>query len=52
MKMPDYRTPYYKLFRDTEKAIQILVAAQQECEAMYLRATDIVDNETELPEDE
>lgn len=31
---------YLTLMRDTEKAINILVEAQQRCEEMYLRDTE------------
>ena len=34
----DYKELYFKLFRATEAAIRILIAAQQECEALYLNA--------------
>ena len=36
--MPDYEEMYLKLFRATEEAIQILIAAQQECEELYINA--------------
>lgn len=38
--MANYREMYYKLFRATEKAINTLISAQQECEEMYLSSTD------------
>lgn len=38
--MVDYQEMYYKLYRAMEKAINILVEAQQECEEDYLRQTD------------
>lgn len=34
--MPDYKKMYLKLVRATEEAINVLVAAQRECEEMYL----------------
>lgn len=34
--MPDYKEMYLKLFRATEKAINELINAQQECEELYL----------------
>lgn len=34
--MPDYQELYVKLFRATEEAIQILIAAQRECEELYI----------------
>lgn len=34
--MPDYKEMYYTLFRASEKAVNILLEAQQRCEEMYL----------------
>lgn len=42
--MPDYQEMYLLLMRETEKAIRILVQAQQDCEELYLR-----DCETDAP---
>lgn len=36
--MPNYKEMYLKLLRASEVAINILVAAQQECEELYLQA--------------
>ena len=36
----DYAELYLRMMRATEKAIRILVEAQQECEELYLRAGD------------
>lgn len=36
--MPDYKEMYFKLFRASEEAINLLIAAQQECEEMYISA--------------
>ena len=36
--MPDYKEMYLTLFRATEQAINLLVAAQQTCEDMYVNA--------------
>ena len=36
--MPDYKEMYFKLFRATEKAMEILIDAQRECEEMYINA--------------
>lgn len=36
--MPDYKKMYEKLFQATESAINILIAAQRECEEMYVNA--------------
>ena len=38
--MPDYKEMYLKLFRATEKAINELIAAQQECEELYLNSEE------------
>ena len=32
----DYKELYLKLFRTTEQAIRLLIAAQQECEELYM----------------
>lgn len=34
--MPDYKEMYLTLIRATEKAINILIEAQQKCEEQYL----------------
>lgn len=34
--VPDYKEMYLKLFRATEKAIDLLIDAQRECEELYL----------------
>lgn len=39
--MPDYQEMYLHLMRETEKAIRILIAAQRECEELYLRDGDL-----------
>lgn len=44
--MPDYKEMYLNMVRASEKAINILIAAQQECEEIY-----ISDEENE-PEEE
>lgn len=38
--MPDYAKMYRTLFRSQTKAIEILQAAQQETEEMYLSSTE------------
>ena len=38
--MLDYKEMYLTLFRATERAINILIAAQQKCEEMYLDGTE------------
>ena len=40
MRMADYKEMYLHLMRSTEKAIQILIEAQQACEEMYLSTTE------------
>lgn len=47
--MPDYKTLYYTMFRATEQAIRLLIAAQQECEELYLRAAEADRNILPLP---
>ena len=36
----DYKEMYLKMVRETEKAIDILIKAQQECEEMYLKMSE------------
>ncbi len=48
--MVDYQEMYYKMNRAMEKAINILVEAQRECEEEYLKETDPPD-ENEGKED-
>ena len=38
--MPDYEEMYLKMFRATEKAMSLLIDAQQECEALYINAPE------------
>lgn len=38
--MPDYKEMYFKLFRASEEAVNLLIAAQQECEEMYISAEE------------
>lgn len=38
--MPDYQEMYFKLFRATEAAVNLLIAAQRECEEHYLNAPE------------
>ena len=35
--MPDYKEMYLTLFRATEQAVNLLIAAQRECEEQYMR---------------
>lgn len=34
--MPDYKEMYLKMFRASEEAVNILIAAQQECEELHI----------------
>lgn len=36
--MPNYEKMYHEMVLETEKAINILIAAQRRCEEMYLSA--------------
>lgn len=36
----DYKEMYLKMVRATEKAMDILIRAQQECEEMYIDQTE------------
>lgn len=36
MDMPDYKEIYLKLFRASEEAVNVLIAAQRECEELYV----------------
>ncbi len=49
---PDYKELYFKLFRASEQAIRLLIAAQQECEELYLSSTHSPgeEDETSLPD--
>ena len=38
--MPDWKEMYLTLFRETEKAINILTDAQRQCEEMYINAPE------------
>ena len=38
--MPDWRSMYIHLFRETERAIDILTNAQRKCEDMYINAPE------------
>ena len=38
MTEPDYKEMYLTLFRASEEALDILIAAQQKCEEMYIAA--------------
>lgn len=38
--MPDYQEMYLEMVRASEKAMDILIAAQRRCEEMYISAPD------------
>jgi len=38
--MVDYKELYLKLFRASEEAVSILIAAQRECEELYLSSPE------------
>lgn len=38
--MPDYKEMYLTLFRATERAIDLLIEAQQTCEELYVDAPE------------
>ncbi len=38
--MPDYKEMYLKIFRAAEQAASILIAAQQECEELYISSPE------------
>ena len=38
--MPDYKEMYLTMVRATERAINILIEAQQKCEEMYVGSSD------------
>lgn len=48
--MPDYKEMYFKLFRAAEEAINILIAAQRECEELYISRPEPAMNVVSLSE--
>ncbi|MPN63724.1 hypothetical protein SDC9_211490 [bioreactor metagenome] len=38
--MPDYKEMYFKIFKASEQAINILVSAQRECEELYVSSQE------------
>ena len=50
--MPDYREMYYKLFRASEQAVDVLLRAQRTCEELYLNAPEAPIVELPRPNDE
>ena len=43
---PNYKELYFELFRATERAIRILIDAQQRCEETYLSVEAFGDEQT------
>ena len=54
--MPNYKEMYLKMVRASEKAINVLIEAQQECEEMYVSGPELTAfpdrKEAPGPEDE
>lgn len=48
--MPDYKEMYLKLFRASEVAVNVLIAAQRECEELYVSAPEPELKVIKLPE--
>lgn len=40
MSVPDYKKMYLALFKASEDAINLLVAAQRECEELYMTSEE------------
>jgi hypothetical protein len=38
--MPDYKEMYLKMFRASEEAVNLLIAAQRECEELYISSPE------------
>ncbi len=38
--MPDYKELYFKLFRASNQAVELLIEAQRECEELYCSAAE------------
>lgn len=38
--MADYREMYLHLMRETDKAVELLIQAQRDCEEMYISAPE------------
>ena len=38
--MPNYKKMYIHLMRETEKAIRIMMKAQQDCEELYITTSE------------
>ena len=40
LSVPDYEKMYLTLFRATEEAVDLLIAAQRECEELYVSSEE------------
>lgn len=40
LNMPDYKETYLKMFRASEEAVNILIAAQRACEELYISSPE------------
>lgn len=49
--MPDYKKMYHTMFKTSEAAIELLIAAQQECEELYISAPETEITIIERPRD-
>jgi len=38
--MPDYKELYFKMFRASEQAVNVLITAQRECEELYISSSE------------
>ena len=38
--MPDYKKMYFTLFKASEEAVNLLIAAQRECEELYIASEE------------
>lgn len=47
--MPDYKKLYTTLFDAVEQAANILITAEQKCEELYLKQSEIEQIEDEIP---
>ena len=52
--MPNYKEMYLKMVRASERAINILIEAQRECEELYLsgRPLTVIPDKGKAPESE
>lgn len=50
--MSDYKEMYLTMMRETERAINILIDAQRQCEELYIRSPEpdirVIDTENDL----